>query len=311
MSTSGTDQARFERRLRLSLATAFQSQAHLVSEEMLLHGALEVVTGDKFQARAVALLQAEPTIAQAELAALIPLGPDVWAEASSIVESHFESDPAIPDRDLAVYAPDEMDTDDRKGLESFDQLDEIARLALAAGAVEVEAVEEGPDEPLSDPESEVEAIEEASKEHLPKADPEVEEEFALAAALAASAHEHASEAPNEEISEINLPEPDGEPVVWDLAAAMDPSRLTPLPLVAAALEAVGLDEDQYGFLLRYGTLAPSGRTPEIKIAGLGMAEFANRAAEWFSALGASKFPIQVIDDGSGELTVYLLESVPV
>ena len=92
---------------------------------------------------------------------------------------------------------------------------------------------------------------------------------------------------------------------------MDPSRLTPLPLVAAGLEAVGLDEEQFGFLLRCGTLAPSGRTSEIKIAGLGMAEFSSRAAEWFKALGASKFPIQVIDDGSGELTVYLLESVPV
>ena len=33
-------------------------------------------------------------------------------------------------------------------------------------------------------------------------------------------------------------------------------------------------------------------------------------ADWFNALGASKFPIQVIDEGSGELTVYLLEGGP-
>ena len=91
---------------------------------------------------------------------------------------------------------------------------------------------------------------------------------------------------------------------------MDPSRLTPLPLVTAALEAVGLDEEQFGFLLRYGTFAPEGKKSEIKIAGLGLAEFSERAAEWFVALGASKFPIQVVDDGSPELTVYLLEGGP-
>ncbi len=291
MSASGVDQTRVERRLRLSLATAFQAQAHLVSEEMLLHGALDIGTGDKFQARAVALLQAEPTIAQSELAALIPLGPDVWAEASSIVESHFESDPAIPDRTLAVYSPALEDVEGSKEQPTFDHIDEIARLALAAGAVEVEAAEEAVEEPP------------------PELD--IEPEIALAAPLATAAHESVTTAPDEQSSETILPEADVEPVIWNLAAAMDPSRLTPLPLVAAALEAVGLDQDQYGFLLRYGTLAPEGRTSEIKIAGLGMAEFSNRAAEWFSALGASKFPIQVIDDGSGELTVYLLESVPV
>ena len=290
MSASGVDQARVERRLRLSLATAFQAQAHLVSEEILLHGALDIDTGDKFQARAVALLQAEPTIAQSELAALIPLGPDVWAEASSIVESHLESNPAIPDRDLAVYAPDESDTDERIRI---NQIDEIARLALAAGAVDAEAIEESIEEPPPEP------------------DLDIEPDMAFAAASAAVAHEPVAAAPDVQSSETVPPEADIEPVIWDLAAAMDPSRLTPLPLVAAALEAVGLDEDQYGFLLRYGTLAPEGRASEIKIAGLGMAEFSNRAAEWFSALGASKFPIQVIDDGSGELTVYLLESVPV
>lgn len=293
MSGSRADQARFERRLRRSLSTAFQAEALLVSEEMLLHGAREIVSGDRFKAKAVALLQAAPTIAEAERATLIPLGPDVWAEASSIVESHFESDPAIPDRDLAVYSPSEMDIDDRKGEESLDQIDEIARLALATGGIEIEMTEEAAEEPL------------------PESDSEIEKELALAAALATVAHEPTPTPPEEESPEISLPLVDAEPVVWDLAAAMDPSRLTQLPLVTAALEAVGLDEDQFGFLLRYGTLAPTGRTSEIKIAGLGMAEFSDRAAEWFKALGASKFPIQVIDDGSGELTVYLLETVPV
>jgi len=192
-----------------------------------------------------------------------------------------------------VYSPREKEPEDSAQQALIDQVDQIARLALAAGAVEVEAVEESIEEPP------------------PVPDLDIEPDMALAAASAATAHEPVSAAPDEQSSETILPEADLEPVIWDLAAAMDPSRLTPLPLVAAALEAVGLDEEQFGFLLRYGTLAPSGRNSEIKITGLGLAEFSDRAAQWFEVLGASKFPIQVIDDGSGELTVYLLESVPV
>nr|NIM21899.1 hypothetical protein [Candidatus Latescibacterota bacterium]NIO78103.1 hypothetical protein [Candidatus Latescibacterota bacterium] len=73
--------------------------------------------------------------------------------------------------------------------------------------------------------------------------------------------------------------------------------------------AVGFDKEQFGFLLRYGALAPEGRASEFKIAGMGMAEFSRRAADWFEAMGAAKFPVQVVDDGSGNLTVYLLETM--
>lgn len=282
-----------EERLRLSMVRAFSTEALLVPEERFLHGPVSPRAEGKFQIKALELLHAEPTISEAERAALHPLGPDAWAEASQLVESHLEIEPAIPDRDLAVYSPREKEPEDSANQALIDQVDQIARLTLAAGAVEVEAVEDSIEEHLSEP------------------DLDIEPDMALAAASAAAAHEPVTAAPDVQGSETILPEADVEPVIWDLAAAMDPSRLTPIPLVAAALEAVGLDEDQYGFLLRYGTLAPKGRTSEIKIAGLGMAKFSHRAAEWFSALGASKFPIQVIDDGSGELTVYLLESVPV
>ena len=279
-----------EERLRLSIVRTFSTEALLVPEERFLHGPVSPRAEGKFQIKALELLHAEPTISEAERAALHPLGPDAWAEASQLVESHFEIEPAIPDRDLAVYSPREKEPEDSAQQALIDQVDQIARLALAAGAAEVEAVEE------------------AAEDLLPEPEPDLAQDLTHAAAEAQAVDDSVSTTVSEEVIP---PQSDIEPVEWDLAAAMDPSRLTPLPLVAAALEAVGLDEDQYGFLLRYGTLAPSGRTSEIKIAGLGMAEFSHRAAEWFSALGASKFPIQVIDDGSGELTVYLLESVPV
>ena len=282
------DRSNIEERLRLSIGRAFQTKAHLISEERFLHGPLNPNVEGEFQSRALALLYTEPTISEAERAALLPLGPDVWTEASRLVESHFEIEPAIPDRDLAVYSPREVDIESHVEQGLLDQVDRIARLALEAGGREVElptAVEETPEEHFIEPE--------------PGLDPDLKPPSVSA--------------PVDKEPVVSAPMPVGaevEAIEWDLAAAMDPSRLTPLPLVAAALEAVGLDEDQFGFLLRYGTFAPVGRKSEIKIAGLGLAEFSQRAAEWFNALGASKFPIQVIDDGSGELTVYLLESVP-
>ncbi len=286
------DRSNIEERLRLSIVRAFQTEALLVSEERFLHGPLIPNVEGKFHSRALALLQAEPTISEAERAAVLPLGPDVWAEASRRVESHFDIEPAIPDRDLAVYSPSEVDTEDRFEQGLLDQVDQIARLALEAGGREMELPTE------------------TTEEHLPEPKPDIEQDLSLAAPLAQAAYEPVSTPVSEEVAEDRLPETEVEYVEWDLAAALDPSRLTPLPLVAAALEAVGLDEEKFGFLLRYGTLAPSGRKSEIKITGLGMAEFSSRAAKWFDALGASKFPIQVIDDGSGELTVYLLEGVP-
>jgi predicted transcriptional regulator of viral defense system len=90
----------------------------------------------------------------------------------------------------------------------------------------------------------------------------------------------------------------------------DLRQLTPLPMVAAVLEAVGLEEKQYGFHLRYGSYAPEGVRSEIKVGGLGLADFSKRTADWFTALGAAGSPIRVVDEGTGELSVHLLDVVP-
>ncbi len=90
-------------------------------------------------------------------------------------------------------------------------------------------------------------------------------------------------------------------------AVVELTHLTPLQLITAALEFVGLDEEEYGFLLRHGRYAPLGRKTEIKVGGMGLADFSNRITDWFNAFGAAKSPVQVVDEGTGELTVYLLE----
>ncbi|MCH7611680.1 MAG: hypothetical protein IIB10_13470, partial [Chloroflexi bacterium] len=48
----------------------------------------------------------------------------------------------------------------------------------------------------------------------------------------------------------------------------------------------------------------------IKVEGLGLADFTKRIASWFTALGATELPIRVVDEGTGELTVHLLEEAP-
>ena len=102
----------------------------------------------------------------------------------------------------------------------------------------------------------------------------------------------------------------GELAQWKSEAVTDLRQLTSLPMVTAVLEAVGLEEKQYGFHLRYGTYAPEGVKSEIKVEGLGLADFTKRIASWFTALGATELPIRVVDEGTGELTVHLLEEAP-
>ena len=251
-----------------------------------------------------AALKAETTIGDAERRALRPFDAEQWEEFGTRVESHLASPTAIPEQDLAVYVPLDLEQEPRVRQPLEDQVDEVARLARETLAEVPE-----PDEAVRDEIEEAIREKRLLQERLLK---EIDEPLLIQEAVIEE-EEEAGPSPaatQEEVAVWTPPESTLEAGEWDLSAALDPSRLTPLPLVAAALEAVGLDEEQFGFLLRYGTLAPAGRKSEIKIAGLGLAEFSQRAAEWFNALGASKFPIQVIDDGSGQLTVYLLESVP-
>ncbi len=302
MQVNFEDYVEAEERLRLSLLGGFRVQPQLAELEVILHGPLDQGDGELLRKALATALTAEPTIGDAERSVLQPLGPEQWQEAQNRVQSHLESPTAIPEQDLAVYVPLDMESEPRVRQPLEDQVEKVARLTLS-------------DEP---------EFEEIDREEIEKAI----EEKRLLQSRPPQGHDE-----SEPIDKIEIvPDPGQElmatllkaqdepamleplPTVdlsdWDLAKAMDPSRLTPLPLVAAALEAVGLDEERFGFLLRYGTLAPVGRKSEIKIIGLGMAEFSRRAADWFNALGTSKFPIQVIDDGSGHLTVYLLDSAP-
>lgn len=305
------DWAEAEERLRLALLGGFRLEPQLAKQEQILHGPIDLQQGEKLRVAVLTALKTEPTIGEAERSALQPLGPEEWAEAQSRIQSHLASPTAIPEDDLAVYVPLDVETTPRVVRPLEEQVDEVARLADDARAEETEKeqlMREEIEEAIEEKRQLQTKLQQEQPDSLPPSDVEHRE----SAAAAESQPEQIPETEPEPVREIFDPsiitsEDYGK---WDLEAAMDPSRLTPLPLVAAALEAVGLDEKQFGFLLKYGTFAPIGRTSQIKISGLGMAEFSKRAADWFNALGASKFPIQVVDDGTGELTVYLLEGGP-
>lgn len=83
-------------------------------------------------------------------------------------------------------------------------------------------------------------------------------------------------------------------------------RLEPIPLLTAALEAVGVAGDDFGFVLRYGRYAQPGRSSEFLVGGLGLADLSDRLTVWLDAQQASDCEVQVLDDGSGELMIYLL-----
>ena len=80
----------------------------------------------------------------------------------------------------------------------------------------------------------------------------------------------------------------------------------PVPMLTAALEAIGLGGEEFGFILRYGRYAPEGRNSEFLVGGLGLADLSKRLTTWLDGQGPLEGQGQVIDEGSGELTIYLL-----
>ena len=88
--------------------------------------------------------------------------------------------------------------------------------------------------------------------------------------------------------------------------ALEPG-LDPVPMMTAALEALGGGIENFGFQLHFGEYAPSGRMCEFRVKGVGMSELSRRITAWLDAQEALESQIQVVDEGSGELTIYLLD----
>ena len=223
---------------------------------------------NRFRAAMRHAVRGGANLADAEEEILESLGLQKLGELRSTVESRLDEPAEIPDRDLAIYVPVE------KG-----RAEELKR----ALEEQLPAPSEAEPEPISAPPSKRE-VELIGTPATPGIEAEDDDDLGqLRASLGVSE--------DTEAFTIEKRRTDG---------------LNPVPMLTAALEAIGLDGDSFGFLLRYGRYASEGRKSEFLVGGLGLADLSKRLTLWLDAHGPLDGQVQVIDEGSGELTIYLL-----
>jgi hypothetical protein len=234
-------------------------------------------------------LKAGASVTDTEREVLKSIGFEKLGEFRSRVQTHLGGPAEIPDEDLAIYVPA---GEGRR--ESFrDAIEERIREFGVAAEIPIE--EEEPllkeqvaallQSEIEEPPSEEESL--APWEPFVAQEPKEEEVLAQVSVDVTI--------PVEETIEITAAKP------GEVLTVMDP-----VPMMTAALEAAGVDGADFGFLLRYGRYAPEGRKSEFLVGGMGMAELSDRLAAWLKANGPMEAQVQVVDEGSGELMIYLL-----
>lgn len=80
--------------------------------------------------------------------------------------------------------------------------------------------------------------------------------------------------------------------------------------LTAALEDLGANKkDGFGFVLRFGSAAQDEeRESEFEVTGTGLVELSKHLVKWFGkAKDIEEIPLQVVDEGSGELKIFISE----
>lgn len=79
--------------------------------------------------------------------------------------------------------------------------------------------------------------------------------------------------------------------------------------LTAALEEMGVAREDFGFTVTFGSLvSEEDRDSAFSVSGVGLAELSHHLTKWFEQVGRSDFPLQVIDEGSGELRIFISET---
>lgn len=79
--------------------------------------------------------------------------------------------------------------------------------------------------------------------------------------------------------------------------------------LTAALEDLGANkQDGFGFVLRFGSAAEDEeRESEFEVTGTGLVELSKHLVKWFGeAKDIEEIPVQVVDEGSGQLKIFVL-----
>ncbi|MGH2621198.1 MAG: hypothetical protein ACRDHG_11610 [Anaerolineales bacterium] len=231
----------------------------------------------RFRAAMETAVAGGANLADAEGQILESFGLSKVGELRAAMQTHLEAPPELPEQTLAIYVP--------KG----DRKQEDFHRALQRDLQALETALEQPDEDPAEAELQLAPTVEADPEPnviaepppVPAAAEPVDVDSDLRVTLGLAADRQRSE-------------------------AKGLAKLNPIPMLTAALEAVGLGGEGFGFVLRYGRYASQGRKSEFLVGGLGLADLSKRLTTWLDAQGPLEGQVQVIDEGSGELTVYLL-----
>lgn len=79
--------------------------------------------------------------------------------------------------------------------------------------------------------------------------------------------------------------------------------------LTAALEEMGVVREDFGFTVTFGSLVTEeDRDSAFSVSGVGLAELSHHLSRWFKEAGRSDFPLQVIDEGLGELKIFISET---
>jgi hypothetical protein len=237
------------------------------------------------------------SVADAEIEVLKSLGFEKLGEFRSTVRSRLDDPAEIPEQDLAIYIP--SGEEDLRGAlrEQFGELD----LGLPAGVLGegAEAVEISED---------VSSI--LGEDALPRWEPSVvrkpdeREQIDIQREAEITPEPERGRVEEIQVEKLTIVRPTAAEIAEGID--FDFLKLNPVPRLTAALEAAGFDEDNFGFILRYGRYAAEGRRSDFVVGGLGLAELAKRITKWLKAQGPMDHQVQVIDEGSGELKIYLL-----
>ena len=229
----------------------------------------------RFRAAMEAAVSSGANLADAEGQILESVGLSKVGELRAAMQSHLGAAAELPEQTLAIYVP-KAD----RGQEDFHRALQQDLQALEAGL-------DQPDQDIAEAELLLEPTVQLDPEPKVTADPPpvpggpVTVDSDLRVTLGLTAERQGSE--GKRLAKFN-----------------------PVPMLTAALEAVGLGGEGFGFVLRYGRYAPEGRKSEFLVGGLGLADLSKRLTTWLDAQGPLEGQVQVIDEGSGELTVYLL-----
>jgi len=238
-------------------------------------------------------LDSNATLAEAETNAIRDFGLEKLGEFRTAIRGHLSGDAELADRDLAIYvkAGEGRKTAFQRALE--ENLKDLGERPPFEGAVTGKGNGDAPALPAPAPEhSEVASPVGQQEDVVSQPGPNV--------AQVKSVTLHSVQ------PDIVAPEQTPASARAVGAAPARVPRMEPIPLLTAALEAVGVAGDEFGFVLRYGRYAQPGRSSEFLVGGLGLSDLSDRLTGWLEAQGASDCEVQVLDDGSGELMIYLL-----